>query len=164
MIRIFDVLDGRFARLRPNDRDEIEAEGVLPSAQLKGERSRRPFDPKPFPGADDFQGILPIGAGSRLHLDEHDRIAMKGDEVYLADGAPKVPREDFVAALAKESRSCLFAEPTELRPVTRPTRPPAQALETLSYEPEAHAVSALCRFGYGGSRASLAESCRDALS
>src|SRR3954454_25269283 len=46
-----------------------------------------------------FGGGIVVGAG--LDLDEHERLAVAGDDVDLADGAPEVALDDLVTLVAQ---------------------------------------------------------------
>src|SRR6185436_2360859 len=93
------VSDDGLAVCVPVDGDDVETASVaeeVPSLQ-PGEGELSEFDL--LVTIDSFRGGAVALVASGFHFDEHDRVAIEGDQVDLAELAAGLPGEDAIAKL-----------------------------------------------------------------
>src|SRR5688572_32870660 len=149
--RASDVLDAKAGSIGlPRDADHVEPHGPI------GEPAG--LEP-PRRGAGDVLPLLPVHRrqrGSRiapapqLHLDEHDRLALAGDQIQLAASGADVSVKDLEAARREKGLGHPLAHPCG-SPL--PLGPIALCRTIPKYPTHAHLDPnmrwRMCRFGHG---------------
>src|SRR5687768_674438 len=106
--RVLDVTDHRLSPLWPDDRDDVEPRGRLRDAVAAEVELGRLGDLVLLAVVDLLLGRRIVIRAS-FHLDEHDRLAVAGDDVDLAEVAAEVADDDLVAEVAQVAGRAVLA-------------------------------------------------------
>ena len=93
------MLDRRPARIfGPGDRDDVEAGRVIAAGRCDFEIRQRGLRHAPLLArVDRFGRMAGVGRAARFHFDEHDRAAVDGDDVELAQRRIVAALQDAVS-------------------------------------------------------------------
>ena len=84
--RVFEVVNhGQAVRGLPDDRNDIEAAGLIHSALSLQPCQRCTRDALLFPEVNGFKWLSGCGRASRFHFDKHDLMAIQGNDIDLAN-------------------------------------------------------------------------------
>lgn len=111
--RVHKMLDPRFAFVRRDDAHHVEAAGESVTGRLILEEPGKASELPLLGGPDGaFRRRLRRG-GAGAHFDEHQRVAVHGDEVDFTGGAAEIARDDLKAPAAQERSRVAFAAASE---------------------------------------------------
>jgi hypothetical protein len=108
--RVFEVANhGQAVRGLPDDRNDIEAAGLIHSALSLQPCQRCTRDALLFPEVNGFKWLSGCGRASRFHFDKHDLMAIQGNDIDLAKAMPVLTFQNAIALLPEKVNGLTFA-------------------------------------------------------
>ncbi len=123
---------------------------------------RRTLQSGPLGRADRFLRVGVGIVGTRFYLHEDDGVAVRRDQIDLAQGTAVIAVDDAVTATPQIARGDGFPASAEAGAVARRPQPRVRAQQPFYYGREVHEAFEPCRSGHVGSTVSHVVSGRDA--